>query len=113
MSLIWRAVCGESRKHGSEGARDGRPSCATLHECSRQFVSNREQILISDAKRERIRKWLIERIPLRGICRTEGVSLRWLLGFITDLYQHLPDDLNCQVKGETEDLIIYTRMALT
>lgn len=55
-------------------------------ECGRQFVLNREQILISSAKRERI--------PLRGICRTEGVSLRWLLVFMVDLYDQLPDDLN-------------------
>ena len=62
-------------------------------ECGRQFVDNPQQILISDAKREGIRKRLMERIPLRGICRVEGVSLRWLLGFIAELYQHLPDDL--------------------
>jgi len=77
-------------------------------ECGRQFVKNPQQILISSAKRERIRKLLLERIPLRGICRVEGVSLRWLLGFIAELYQHLPDDLNCEVKAETERLIIHT-----
>jgi len=40
----------------------------------------------------------------------EGVSLRWLLGFVADLYQHLPDDLNCQVRAEAglaEGLLIY------
>ena len=81
------------------------------NECRRQFVKKPEQILISDAKKERIRRLLIERIPLRGICRVEGVSLRWLLGFITDLYGDLPDDLNCQVRAEAglaEGLLIYT-----
>jgi len=77
-------------------------------QCFRQFVLNREQILISDAKKERIRKLLLERIPLRGICRVEGVSLRWLLGFIAELYRDLPDHLNCQVKAFAEELIIYT-----
>ena len=77
-------------------------------ECGRQFVNNREQIIISAHKRERIQKLLMERIPLRGICRAEGVSLRWLLGFIANLYQHLPDDLNCQVKAEADQLLIYT-----
>ena len=76
--------------------------------CGRQFVENPEQILISDAQRERIRKLLLERIPLRGICRVEGVSLRWLLGFMVDLYDQLPDDLNFQVKAQAEELIIYT-----
>ena len=32
-------------------------------ECSRQFVENPAQILISDAKKERIQKLLLERIP--------------------------------------------------
>ena len=77
-------------------------------ECSRQFVENSEQIIISDAKRERIGKLLMERIPLRRICRTEGVSLRWLLGFIADLYQHTPNDLNCQIRTQTAQLLIYT-----
>ena len=76
-------------------------------ECGRQFVESREQILISSAKRQRIRKLLLERVPLRGICRVEGVSLRWLLGFITDLYGNLPDHLHCQVKAETDSLLIY------
>ena len=77
-------------------------------QCGRQFVSNPQQILISSAKRERIRKLLLERIPLRGICRVEGVSLRWLLGFMVDLYDHLPNDFFFQVKGEAEELMIYT-----
>ena len=38
----------------------------------------------------------------------EGVSLRWLLGFMVDLYDQLPDDLNFVVKAEAEELIIYT-----
>ena len=76
-------------------------------QCSRQFVENREQILISNPKRQRIRKLLLERIPLRGICRVEGVSLRWLLGFITALYDQLSDDLNFQRKAEADGLIIY------
>jgi len=77
-------------------------------QCGRQFVSNPQQILISSAKREQIRKLLLERIPLRGICRVEGVSLRWLLGFMVDLYDQLPDDLNLQAKAEAEELMIYT-----
>jgi len=78
------------------------------NECGRQFVKNPQQILISLAQRELLRKLLLERIPLRGIYRVEGVSLRWLLGFVVDLYHRLPDDLNLQVKAEAEELILYT-----
>ena len=38
----------------------------------------------------------------------EGVSLRWLLAFIVDLYERLPSDLNFQLKGEADGLLIYT-----
>ena len=51
---------------------------------------------------------LLERISLRRICRVEGVSLRWLLAFMVDFYNKLPDDLNFQVKAEAEELAIYT-----
>ena len=77
-------------------------------QCGRQFVFNPQQILISSAKRQRIRKLLLEKVPLRGICRVEGVSLRWLLVFMVNLYDQLPDDLNFQVKAQVEELIICT-----
>ncbi len=82
-------------------------------QCGRQFVLNPDQILISSAKRERIQRLLLERIPLRGICRTEGVSLRRLLSFMVNLCDQLPDDLNLQVKAEAEELMIYTLESLS
>jgi insertion element IS1 protein InsB len=39
---------------------------------------------------------LLERISLSGICRVCGVSLRWMLSFIAEFYESLPDDLNVQ-----------------
>jgi insertion element IS1 protein InsB len=41
-----------------------------------------------------IKQLLLERLSLLGICRVMQVSLRWLLTFIGDLYEALPDDLN-------------------
>ena len=73
----------------------------------RQFVLNPRREVIPDPKKEQIRKLLLERILLRGICRVMGVSLRWLLSFIVSLYEQLPDDLNFQLKGEADGLIIY------
>ena len=79
--------------------------------CGRQFVENPGQILISNTHTERIGKLLLERMSLRGICRVEGVSLPWLLGFMVNRYNQLPDDLNFQVKAQAEELIIYTLKA--
>jgi hypothetical protein len=38
----------------------------------------------------------------------EGVSLRWLLGFMVDLYDQLPDDFFFKIKAFAEEFIIYT-----
>jgi len=76
--------------------------------CGRQFVENPEQKLVSTEERERIRNLLLERIPLRGICRVMKVSLRWLLGFMLSEYEQLPDDLNFQSRVETDRLLIYS-----
>ena len=76
--------------------------------CGRQFVENPQQKLISTEERERIRNLLLERIPLRGICRAMRVSLRWLSGFMLSEYEQLPDDLNFQPRVETDKLLIYS-----
>jgi len=76
--------------------------------CGRQFVENPEQKLISIEEREQVRKLLLERIPLRGICRVMGVSLFWLLGFMTSEYEQLPDNLNYKANLKTEKLIIWS-----
>ena len=76
--------------------------------CGRQFVESPEQKLISIEEREQVRKLLLERIPLRGICRVMGVSLLWLLGFMTSEYEQLPYDLNYQSSLKTEKLLIWS-----
>jgi insertion element IS1 protein InsB len=45
--------------------------------CGRQFVTDSQRI--TEDERQRIKKLLLERISLCGICRVMGVSLRWLL----------------------------------
>jgi insertion element IS1 protein InsB len=60
--------------------------------CNRQFVEDSQQI--SEEMKDLIKVLLLERLSLRGICRVAGVSLTWLLNFITELYAELPADLN-------------------
>ena len=38
----------------------------------------------------------MERISLRGICRAVGVKLKWLLGFLVQCVEALPDHLHVQ-----------------
>jgi insertion element IS1 protein InsB len=67
------------------------------HDCGRQFVRCFEQYLIAEEKRTLIERLLLERISLRGICRAVGVKLKWLLGFLVQCVEALPDHLHVQL----------------
>jgi insertion element IS1 protein InsB len=66
------------------------------HDCRRQFVQRFEQYRIAEDKRALIERLLVERISLRGIRRAVGVGLKWLLGFLVDCVEALPDHLHVQ-----------------
>ncbi len=66
------------------------------HDCGCQFVGCFEQYLISDDIRALIERLLVERISLHGICRAVGVHLKWLLGFLVQCVEALPDHLHVQ-----------------
>lgn len=59
--------------------------------CSRQFVLDSQRI--DEETRDLIKRLLLERLSLRGICRVLDISLEWLLQFIAQLYDQLPDHL--------------------
>jgi insertion element IS1 protein InsB len=63
-------------------------------ECRRQFVKDAHRI--DAATRDVVKKLLLERVSLRGICRVLSLSLGWLLKFIAEIYDQLPDDLSVQ-----------------
>lgn len=74
--------------------------------CKREFVLNPINKVISEEKKELIKKLLLERISLRGICRVADVSLQWLLSFIVSIYDTLPDDLNVKFVNSENGVII-------
>lgn len=71
-------------------------------ECSRQFVLEPGQKLISDSDKEKINKLLLERISLAGIARVMQVSETWLLDYVSTLYAAQADDLNAQIPTKEE-----------
>ncbi len=75
--------------------------------CGRSFVAYPENRVISPEKRALIKQLLLEHISLRGICRAVGVSLRWRLGLITQVYQEAPDSLNIDLKFTGKALEIH------
>jgi insertion element IS1 protein InsB len=75
-------------------------------DCGRQFVEYFEQSLISDDTRALIERLLVERISLRGICRAVGVNLKWLLGFLVQCFEALPDHLHVQPITCQQDVLV-------
>jgi insertion element IS1 protein InsB len=75
-------------------------------ECGRQYVDCFAQYLVSDETRALIERLLVERISLRGICRAVGVTLKWLLGFLVQCFESLPDHLHVQPVRGTHDVMI-------
>src|SRR5499426_2626977 len=98
-------ACGSTRfkKHGHTHNGKQNHQCKT---CPRQFVQCCEQYLISEDKRGLIERLLVERISLRGICRAVGVTLKWLLGFLVQCFEALPDHLHVQPVSCTHDMMI-------
>ena len=74
--------------------------------CHKQFVDNPQHKQISDETRKRVQRALLERVSLEGICRIFDVSLPWLLGFMQETFEQLPDNLNASVIGENEEFTV-------
>lgn len=77
-------------------------------DCDRQFVEDSQHI--GEELKDLIEVLLLERLSLRGICRVTGVSLTWLLHFITELYCALPNDLNVTLSQARKSAIRLVRL---
>ena len=71
--------------------------------CHKQFIDNPQNKVIPDDTKERIRRSLLERVSLEGICRIFDVSMPCLLRFMEKTSQSLPDDLNATVIAENNE----------
>ena len=96
--MMIRDVCPrcQSPKYRKNGHIHNGKQNHHCHDCGRQFVQCFEQYLISEDKRGLIEHLLVERISLRGICRAMGVKLKWLLGFLVQCVEALPEHLHVQ-----------------
>jgi len=61
--------------------------------CGRQFVEDRALPEIDERTKEIVVNLLLERLSLRGICRSLGVSLTWLLWFFQKIAAEIPEDM--------------------
>ena len=72
--------------------------------CKRHFILDPTQKVIDEKTKNLIRKTLLERISLEGVCRIFDVSMPWLLEFISSLIAELPEDLNAEVVTEDDEI---------
>jgi insertion element IS1 protein InsB len=95
-AMVIRDVCPrcQSPKHKKNGHIHNGKQNHQCHDCGRQFVNCFEQDRVSADTRALIEHLLVERISLRGICRAVGVKLKWLLGFLVQCFEALPDHLH-------------------
>jgi len=96
--MIIRDICPQcqSPKYKKNGHIHNGKQNYQCKNCGRKFVDCFEQDLVSDDTRALIECLLVERISLRGICRAMGVTLKWLLGFLEECFEALPDHLHAQ-----------------
>lgn len=93
MSEIICTRCGSTHCKKNGHIHNGKQN-HRCKDCGRQFVMDNKQKIIPEWIRCMILKALLERISLRGICRTFSVSLTWLLSYIVEVYERFPTDLN-------------------
>ena len=72
--------------------------------CKRQFVLDPTQKIVGEEIKNLVRKTLLERVSLEGVCRIFNVSMPWLLEFINGLIAELPPDLNAEVVTENDEI---------
>jgi len=97
--------CGSTafKKNGINQHGDQNHKCLV---CSKQFVLDPQNKIISEETKDLIRSLLLEKLSLRGICRVAKVSQPWLLNFVREEYAHVPRDLNVKVPPESTGLIL-------
>lgn len=97
--------CGSDafKKNGINQHGDQNHKCLA---CNRQFVLDPQNIIISDETKGLVRRLLLEKLSLRGICRAAQVSQPWLLNFIQQEYAQVPQNLNVRVPPESTGLIL-------
>ena len=93
-----------ARKNGSTPNGKQKFQCIS---CLKQFVEDPQNKIIPLDTKERIRRSLIERVSLEGICRIFDVSMPWLLEFMQLTFSTLPDNLNATIVAENDDFEVF------
>jgi IS1 family transposase/transposase-like protein len=108
MGMVIREICPrcQSPDYKKNGHIHNGKQNHQCKDCGRQFVECFEQDVVSDETHDLVERLLLERLSLRGICRAAKVGLKWLLGFIVNCFEALPDRLNVTPVSCNQDVMI-------
>jgi len=98
-------ACGSSRYKKNGHTRHGKQN-HQCKACTRQCGAMADDRLIADERRTMVERLLRERVSLRGICRTVGVSLTWLLHFMVECFAACPEDLHVQLPARPTAVVM-------
>jgi insertion element IS1 protein InsB len=98
-------ACGANRYKKKGHTRHGKQN-HQWKTCGRQFTANPLDRRIAPEQRLRIEQLLCERLSLRGICRTVGVSLTWLLHFLVECFTACPDHFHAQLSTQPTAVLL-------
>ena len=99
-------ACGSTRYKKNGHTRHGKQNHLCKN-CERQFSAGAENLLISSERRTEIANLLRERISLRGIGCTVGVSLTWLLHFMVECFAGCPAHLHVRLPARPVNVLLY------
>ncbi len=66
-------------------------------DCGRQFVENPKNY-ISEEKKGMVDRLLLEKISLRGIGRSLGISFSWIKNYVKKKYREVPQQIEVEKK---------------
>jgi insertion element IS1 protein InsB len=98
-------ACGANRYKKNGHTRHGKQN-HQYKACGRQFTADPLDRSIPPEQRRRIEQLLCERLSLRGICRTMGVSLTWLLHFMVECFTACPEHLHAQLPTQPTQVLL-------
>ncbi len=79
------------RCHAAHVVRNGKTKAGSANfrcrGCNRCFVANPKRQPITEERKDLVSRLLLERMALRAICRTTGISRSWLQGHVNELYR--------------------------
>jgi insertion element IS1 protein InsB len=106
--MVVRDVCPrcQSPKSKTNGHLHHGKQHHQCHDCGRQLVDGSAQYLLAEDTRALSERLLVERLAVRGIGRAVGVPRKWVVGFLVQGVEALPDHLTVEPVRRTQDGVI-------